>query len=169
MIFVTVGSQLPFDRFIQAFDELAPELPASQEVIAQVFDMKYEPKHIKTLEYINPGNFKEYISNADLVVSHAGTGTIISVSQLNKPLIVFPRLGELRETRNNHQVDTCLMLEKTCGLQVAYNAAQLKEKIFDFLCGRLPVMEQIPAHASPELLHSLRSFINTGKNLAVGH
>ncbi|GAB4091697.1 glycosyltransferase [Flaviaesturariibacter terrae] len=167
MIFVTVGSQLPFDRFIQAVDEIAPQLPGNQEIVAQVFGMKYVPKNIRTLDYIRPTEFKDYIMGSDLIVSHAGTGTIISVSQLEKPLIVFPRLGRLKETRNNHQVDTCVMLEKTCGLQVAYDQQGLKQKIEEFLLGRLPVMERIPPFAAPELLDSIRSFIKPGKKLAL--
>jgi UDP-N-acetylglucosamine transferase subunit ALG13 len=158
MIFVTVGSQLPFDRLIQAVDRIAPSLQG-KEIVAQVFGMKYRPMNIKTLDYISPSDFKEYIQEAELIISHAGTGTILSVSQLQKPLIVFPRLGKLKETRNDHQPATCRMLEKTCGLQVAYDEEQLKEKIDAFLNNRLPVMEKIPSFASAQLIGSIRSFI----------
>src|SRR5688572_22887840 len=132
MIFVTVGSQLPFDRMIQAVDEVA-SLLKGQEIVAQVFGMKYQPKNIKTLDYIPPIDFKNYIESADLIISHAGTGTILSVSQLEKPMIVFPRSGKLKETRNDHQFATCRMLEKTTRLQVAYDKDQLEEKIQMFL------------------------------------
>lgn len=159
MIFVTVGSQLPFDRLVKAMDEIAPSLRGTR-IVAQVFGMKYKPRHIQTLDYISPSDFKNYIGEADLVVSHAGTGTILSVAQMQKPLIVFPRLGKLRETRNNHQVSTCVMLEKISDLQVAYDAQQLKEKIDLFYAGKLPVMERVPAVASQQLLNSIRDFIN---------
>src|SRR4051812_14648184 len=162
MIFVTVGSQLPFDRLIQAVDNIAPSLQG-KEIVAQVFGMKYQPKNIKTLDYISPGDFKDYVQSSELIISHAGTGTILSVSQLQKPLIVFPRLGKLRETRNDHQSATCRMLEKTSGLQVAYDEKQLKEKINAFLRSELPVMEKVPAFASAQLLNSIRSFIETDK------
>lgn len=166
MIFVTIGTQVPFDRFIKAVDELAPLLQG-KEVIAQAFGLKYQAKNIKTLDYIPPGEFKDYINAAELVISHAGTGTILSVSQMEKPLIVFPRSGKLKETRNDHQFQTCRMFEKTCGLQVAYDEQQLKEKLLQYLRGELPVMEKIPPHASVELLDSLRSFIQPGKTLAI--
>ncbi len=162
MIFVTVGSQLPFDRMIEAVDELAP-LFGDQEIIAQVYGMKYKPANIKCLDYIEPKDYSSYIQKADLVLAHAGTGTILSVSQMEKPLIVFPRLGKLKETRNDHQLATCRMLEKTCGLQVAYEKDQLKDKIISFMEGKLPIMQKIPAVASEELTGSIRSFILAGK------
>jgi UDP-N-acetylglucosamine transferase subunit ALG13 len=162
MIFVTVGSQLPFDRLIEALDEIAPTLQG-KEIIAQVFGMKYQPKNIKTLDYISPSEFKGYIESSELVISHAGTGTILSVAQLEKPLIVFPRSGKLKETRNDHQLSTCRMLEKISKLQVAYDKDQLREKINTFLKGELPVMDKVPAFASAQLLNSIKAFIEPDK------
>ena len=48
MIFVTIGTQLPFDRLIKIIDELAPQL--NEEVIAQVYQCGFTPKNIKTVE-----------------------------------------------------------------------------------------------------------------------
>ncbi len=166
MIFVTVGSQLPFDRMIEAIDEVAPLLQG-KEIIAQVEGSNYTPKHFKTLAYIAPADYKSYINNAELVISHAGTGTILSVSQMKKPLIVFPRLGNLRETRNNHQMATCKMLESLCNLQVAYNKDELREKIQSYLKGELPIMEEISPYASDQMLNSIKSFIETEKKFVI--
>ncbi|RYZ22937.1 MAG: glycosyl transferase family 28 [Chitinophagaceae bacterium] len=159
MIFITVGAQLPFDRFIRAVDHIAPTLEG-KEIVAQVFGMKYKPRHIRTLDYINPSDFKNYVRESELIISHAGTGTILSASEMQKPLIVFPRMGRLRETRNDHQMATCRMLEKTCGLQVAYNEAELAGKIQDYLDNKLPVMEPISPYAPQELINSIRDFIS---------
>jgi UDP-N-acetylglucosamine transferase subunit ALG13 len=166
MIFVTVGTQLPFDRLIKAIDEIAPSLK-DKNIVAQVFGMKYQPKHIKTLDYIAPADFKGYIDAADLIISHAGTGTILSVAQLEKPLIVFPRLGKLKETRNDHQLATCRKMEEISLLQVAYDEKQLKEKIDAFYRNELPVMEKINSFASQELISSISSFIEPEKPFVV--
>jgi UDP-N-acetylglucosamine transferase subunit ALG13 len=164
MIFVTIGTQVPFDRMIQAIDEIAAALPG-KEFVVQALETQYQPKHIKVLDYIAPADFKNYIEAAELIISHAGTGTILSVSQLEKPLIVFPRLGKLKETRNDHQLATCRMLEKTTGLQVAYDEKQLKEKVDTYFRGELPVMAKMPQFASAQLLNSIRSFIEPEKEL----
>lgn len=158
MIFITVGTQCPFDRLIKAADELAP-LFENQEIIAQVCGTSYKPKHIQVLDFIAPKDFEAYIQKADLIISHAGMGTILTVSQLQKPLIVFPRLGRLKETRNDHQLATCKMLEQTCVLQVAYDTDELKQKIQLYMNDQLPVMEKIPPFASSQLIDSIKSFI----------
>jgi UDP-N-acetylglucosamine transferase subunit ALG13 len=163
MIFVTIGTQVPFDRMIRAIDEIAGSLPG-KEFVVQALETKYRPKHIEVLDYIAPGDFKNYIEAAELIISHAGTGTILSVSQLEKPLIVFPRSGKLKETRNDHQFATCRMLERTSGLQVAYDEKQLREKVEVFLRGALPVMRKMPQFASEQLIGSIRSFIEPGNN-----
>ncbi len=167
MIFVTIGSQLPFDRMIQAVDEIAPLFPG-KEFIAQAFGLQYKVKNIQTLEFISPVEFNDYIRNAELVISHAGTGTILSVGELGKPLIVFPRLGKLKETRNNHQVDTCVMLEKSAGLNVAYDKQQLQQQLEAFFRGELKPMEKISPYASTQLLTSLRDFVSGGRSLVAG-
>ena len=165
MIFVTIGTQVAFDRMIQAVDDAAPLLQG-KEIIAQVLGLKYQPKNgIKTLDYISPSDFKSYIERAELIISHAGTGTILSVSQMEKPLIVFPRLGKLKETRNDHQIATCRMLEKTTRLQVAYDEEQLKDKIALYLKGQLPIMDKMSPFASTGLLGSIRDFIEGEKKI----
>ena len=159
MIFVTVGSQLPFDRLIKAVDEMVPEF-GDNEVVAQVYDMKYEPRNIRTVEFLTPIEYQSYISQADLVISHAGMGTILTVSELGKPLIVFPRSGDLKETRNNHQVATCRMLEQQGLLHAAYTIDDLREKVKDFRQGKLQPTPPIPHFASTRLIESVRMFIS---------
>ncbi len=166
MIFITTGTQVQFDRLIQAMDEIAPSLHG-QEIIAQAFDIKYQAKNIKTLEYIAPIDFKSYVDAADLIISHAGTGTILSVAQMEKPLIVFPRLGKLREARNDHQLATCRKMEEICLLQVAYDEVQLKEKIDAYFRGELPVMNRVSPYASAELLNNISDFIASEKRLNI--
>jgi UDP-N-acetylglucosamine transferase subunit ALG13 len=166
MIFVTIGTQVPFDRMIQAVDEVAPLLQG-KEIIVQALESQYKAKHFKTLDYISPADFKHYIGSSELVISHAGTGTILSVAQLEIPLIVFPRSGKLKETRNDHQMATCRKLEKITRLQVAYDQQQLMEKVRLYTQGKLPVMQKVPAHASGGMLDSIRSFIEADKKLLV--
>jgi len=164
MIFVTIGTQVPFDRMIEAVDTVAPLLKG-EEIIVQSLATQYKAKNFQTLEYIAPADFKNYIERANLIISHAGTGTILSVSQLQKPMIVFPRYGKLKETRNDHQVATCRMLEKVTKLQVAYDVEQLREKIVLYMKGTLPVMDKMSAYASDSLLGSIRYFIEPAKNI----
>jgi UDP-N-acetylglucosamine transferase subunit ALG13 len=159
-IFVTIGTQGAFDRLIKAVDEIAESFP-DIEFIGQVSDTDYKARKITALEFISPTEFEEHIKAADLVISHAGIGTILQVSQLQKPLLIFPRIAKLKETRNQHQISTCRLLEKTAGLNVAYNESELRQKIESFLEGTMAAMEKIPPFASDELIGSLKDFFSS--------
>ena len=45
------------------------------------------------------------IEQADIVISHAGAGSIINALRNRKPLIIVPRLVEYGEHTNSHQRD----------------------------------------------------------------
>lgn len=104
MIFVTIGTQAPFDRFIKMVDEIAANL--NEEVIAQTFKSQYKAKKIKTVDFLAPDEFNKLFKEARMIVAHAGMGTIISAMQHQKPIIIFPRIAALGEHRNEHQMAT---------------------------------------------------------------
>lgn len=106
MIFVTVGSQLPFDRLVGAVDAWAEAQGRSGEVMAQVSATDAPPKHIEWRREMQPCQFSAAVENADLVVGHAGTGTIMAALGAGKPVVVLARRESLQETRNDHQVAT---------------------------------------------------------------
>lgn len=161
MIFVTVGTQLPFDRLIQAVDELAPSFPEN-EIIAQVYRPGYIARNIRTLNFISPIQYNDYIMSADLVISHAGIGTITMVAEMEKPLILFPRMGQLKEHRDDHQLATCKMLAENYPLNIAYDKQQLFDLLVLFREGRLPPTQKIAPVASTRLVKAIRDFISAG-------
>jgi UDP-N-acetylglucosamine transferase subunit ALG13 len=157
MIFVTIGSQEPFDRLIEAIDNIAPSL--NTQVIAQVFRSNYKVRNIEAIEFVSPVDYNDYIEKADLIVAHAGMGTILSVLQLGKPLIVMPRLAKYHETRNNHQVATAVEFEKMGYLKVAFEADSLRNQIIDVFEHKLNLTREIYGSASPLLIGSIKNFI----------
>lgn len=124
MIFCTIGTQAPFDRFLKIVDEAAANL--DEEVIAQVYDSHYEAKNIKTIDFLPPDEFQELFNSARLIVAHAGMGTIISAMQQQKPIIVFPRIAKLGEHRNEHQLATAEKMKELGYVYVANDADELK-------------------------------------------
>jgi UDP-N-acetylglucosamine transferase subunit ALG13 len=159
MIFVTVGTQGSFDRLISAMDEIAASLPEIP-FVAQVSKGNYVVKHMKTLDFITPTEFDDYFSKAKLIVSHAGMGTIISAFERNKPIVIFPKLHSLGEHRNDHQMATAKKLGSLNYVHVAYNQTELRDKICSLLGGELNSLHTVGKYASPQLIHSLQSFIS---------
>lgn len=123
MIFCTIGTQAPFDRFLKIVDEVAADL--DEEVIAQVYKSNYEAKNIKTINFLPPDEFQKLFSSARMIVAHAGMGTIISAMQQQKPIIVFPRIAKLGEHRNEHQLATAEKMKELGYVYVANDAEEL--------------------------------------------
>ena len=55
---------------------------------------------------------EEYISKADIIISHGGVGTIFSAIKRGKKVIAIPRLEKYGEHINDHQIEICEELEK---------------------------------------------------------
>lgn len=158
MIFVTIGTQAPFDRLIKSMDEIALSLKGIK-VIAQVSQTKYPIQHMTHLGLLAPLDFDAHFSRASLIVSHAGMGTIISALQNHKPIIIFPRSANLGEHRNDHQLATAKVLDDMKYIHVAYNEKELKEKILAFISGDLKSLHTIGDIASPQLIGSIKDYI----------
>lgn len=154
MIFVTIGTQAPFDRFIKIIDEVAPQI--NEEIIAQVYKCGFTPKNIKTVDFLAPDEFNKLFDKADLIISHAGMGTILSALQQHKPIIIFPRIAALGEHRNEHQLATAEKFKELGSVYVAMNEQELKELM---LRKDLVPLHEIGAEASESLILSLEEFI----------
>ncbi len=157
MIFVTVGSDIPFDRLVKAVDRWAGE-NNRHDVFAQIGRGGWEPKFITFTALLEPAEFMECLAASCIVVGHAGMGTIFSALENSKPILVMPRRGYLGETRNDHQMATARELLAMGKVSVAFDEAELLERL-DRL-GELTPNEQISAFASEELVGALRGFIH---------
>jgi len=132
VIFVTVGTQLPFDRLIQYVDAIAPEL--SEPVFAQVgTNSKYQPKNIECAPLVNSASFNDLMKDVSLIVGHAGIGTIIAALQHSKPLVLMPRLAALQEHRNDHQLATVNSLSGRSGIYLAQTEQELRALLLEKL------------------------------------
>jgi len=156
LIFVTVGQMHPFDRLVRAVDGWALERGRS-DVFAQVGVGGCRPRVFESVEMLDPEAFRDRIDGASLVVSHAGMGTILSVMQRGRPMLVMPRLARHGETRNDHQVASARAFRERGSVATASDAPELFAKLDD--ASTLPPTTRIGTRASDTLLSSIRSFI----------
>jgi UDP-N-acetylglucosamine transferase subunit ALG13 len=156
MIFVTVGSQTPFDRLIRAVDEWA-RAHARSDVFAQIAATTYRPEHIKFANFLTPTEFADAIQRCSIIVAHAGMGTIISGLELGKQVVVMPRRASFHETRNDHQVATAQRFGAQGRIIVASDEYELSHKLE--YASSLGEANRIDTHASPLLLATLRDFL----------
>ena len=106
-IFLTVGTHpMQFNRLVKMADEQVKNHPLKYEIVAQIGVSSDEPKHIqKWFRNCDFNEFRDYIKWADIIISHAGAGNIITALSYKKPIIIVPRLGDLGEHTNNHQLE----------------------------------------------------------------
>lgn len=157
VIFVTVGSQMPFDRLIRAADEWAGK-GRDHEVLAQVGESTYVPRHLRAVRVMSPFEFRAAVAKSGVVVAHAGMGSVLTAMEFGKPLVVMPRRGSLRETRNDHQVATARWLQTKAGIRVAMTEGEISDAI-DLALGGGCEAKDVSPYASEELLTALRKFI----------
>lgn len=156
MIFVTVGTQLPFDRLISAVDAWAGSAPG-REVFAQIGPSSQAPRNIAHAQFVSPEECSERMAAAEAIVAHAGIGTILTALELGKPVLVMPRRAELGEHRNDHQLATARRFATLGKVDVAFDETELVARL-DELCDGAP-LARISRSAPAELLAGLRAFV----------
>lgn len=158
VIFVTVGSQLPFDRLIKAVDQWAA-WHSSSAIFAQIGLSNYQPQYFEFCHSMTPAQYQKYLKQADLIISHAGIGTIISALELGKPLLLLPRLDNGIECRNDHQFSTVKHFAHFPNITVINNETELAA-ILDKKLLHNEVYDNLKTEVSPSLINVIEEFIN---------
>ena len=157
MIFIVTGTQEPFDRLLKIVDRWYSRNKGIK-IIAQTAKSTFSSKNMMCFDYLEPDVFNEYFNNADVIIGHAGIGTIIEALENEKKLVVFPRLVKYNEHRNDHQLHTAKGFDKLGLINVAYSENELLKYLDDL--DSIPTKENIDNKAEQKLLDSLFAFIN---------
>ena len=130
MIFVTVGSSANgFDRIIRIVDELKTEGKIKEEVVMQIGNGSYIPKSCKFFRFNKIEDIEKLNKNARVVITHAGAGSIITALKYKTPVIIVPRLKDLGEHTDNHQLEIAKTLEKEGKVLVATEKNSLLKQL----------------------------------------
>lgn len=164
MIFLTVGTQLPFDRLTAAVDAWCTKTGKGRDVFGQIGKLdavSYRPQAFHWRQMLDPVEFDHRVQQAALIISHAGIGSIITAMSYHIPIIVLPRRASLGEQRNDHQLATAQKLAMRSGLFVAPS----EDAIPDLIDGILVMREAggtLPRYADKSLIETVRGFIFSG-------
>ena len=128
LIFVTVGGQLPFDRLVHTVDQWAAQ-QGRTDVFAQIGKSSKPPKHIEWQRFLSPADFQSKAREAEVIIAHAGIGSILTALELGKPIVLVPRRAQLGEHRNDHQWATVKYLRSSAGVVVAADEDELRKQL----------------------------------------
>lgn len=130
MILATVGTDThQFNRLIEELDKLIGNKKLKDRVIAQIGNCTYIPKNYEHFRFADLEKFDKLNNSADIIISHAGAGSLITSSQYGKPIIVVPRLKKYNEHTDNHQVQIAKELEKQNKIVAVYDVKNLLDAI----------------------------------------
>lgn len=104
-LFATVGAILPFDRLVSSVAELKARGEIPEEVLIQTGNGGMAPDGLKTVETLSFDEIQAALRDADIVVCHGGTGSLITALRQGCRIVAMPRLFELGEVYDDHQLE----------------------------------------------------------------
>ena len=129
MILVTVGSQkFQFNRLLEKIDELIDKRIITDRVFAQIGVSDYKPKNYEYVDFMTQDEFNKKLSEADTIITHAGTGVIINAVKKGKKVIAIPRLAKYGEHVDDHQIQLIKQFEELNFIEPCYELDHLEKK-----------------------------------------
>ncbi len=158
MIFLTVGSMMPFDRLVSAVDGWA-ETRGRRDVFAQIGSGIYVPHACEWVRKLSSAEFGDVLSRASLVVAHAGMGTVLKAMEAGLPMVLLPRAASLREVTTDHQLNAVTWLSKKPGVRVVIEADELASALDNALESLASPGRALPATAPAQFIDRVRALL----------
>ena len=129
IIFVTLGSQkFQFDRLLKKLDEIAAK-NEHYVIYAQTGYSTYQPVNFKYKPFLNKEEFDRLVENADVIITHGGTGAIITALKSGKKVLAVPRLKQYGEHVDNHQAQIAESFENAGYICTCWKMKDLEKQI----------------------------------------
>lgn len=133
MILVLLGTfKIEFPRPVQAIEKALLSGGIKEQVIVQAGHTSYSPTStmMEIRKFIAPQELEELYRQAEVIVTHAGEGSILKGVSMGKTLIAVPRLEKFKEHVDDHQLD---ILEEFAGKNylIAWNEHDRFETILE--------------------------------------
>ncbi len=105
MILITLGTQdKSFKRLLDAVQREIDKGNIKERVVVQAGYTEYESKDMEILDFVDREKFDELINECDILITHAGVGSILTGLNKMKVVIAAARLSKYKEHINDHQI-----------------------------------------------------------------
>lgn len=102
MILVTLGTQK--EQFTRLLDYIEKS-NIKDKIIVQAGHTKYKSNKMEIFDFIPYEKMDKYIDDADIIITHSGTGSVLTPLKKGKKVIVCARLSKYEEHVDDHQVE----------------------------------------------------------------
>jgi UDP-N-acetylglucosamine transferase subunit ALG13 len=161
MLFLTVGTQFPFERLVKEIDRMAEDGLINDKIFAQTGVTQYKPINFEWSAFLSQSRFEKVVLESEGIIAHSGIGTIALAMEHQKPILVMPRMKKFNEHVNDHQVETARSFEKAGCILAAYDTEQLRTQITN-LKSFVPVQRK---NNSQAIITRISDFIKQQKRL----
>jgi UDP-N-acetylglucosamine transferase subunit ALG13 len=173
MIFVTVGtSTQPFDRLLEGVASFAD---GDEEVVVQYGASALRPTGAECVAFLGYDEQLEHMRRARAIVTHAGVGSIIAARLVGKRPIVVPRLRELGEVVDDHQLELAKKLDQAGLVRLVAEPATLLSALseeappVDGHRSENALVDDVRTYLLEAVAARKRSGVRTSKRTGKGH
>lgn len=128
-VFVSLGTIFPY-RFDSLIDAVKAALPDDVDVVWQVGATTRSDLPGRVETEMSAREFERLSRESDLVITHAGVGTIMQLLDLGAPLLAVPRRQSRNEHVDDHQEQICGELTRR-GLATVAEAPAINRDVLE--------------------------------------
>lgn len=162
VIFASVGSMLPFDRFVRGVDDWAAANPDTP-VFLQIGEGAYEPRHCPWARIVAHAEYRRRLAECTLFVAHVGMGSILQALEARKQMLLMPRQASLREHTTEHQLHTADRFRDTPGLLIVDDVPAMQREMSRLVTTPMAGSAGIPRFAPEAMTTRVAAFLRAGR------
>ena len=125
MLFATVGATLPFDRLVRMIAELRARGGLPDNVLVQTGEGGARPQGLTCVESMPFDVVSQTLQEAEIVVCHGGTGSLITALRAGCRVVAVPRRFALGEHYDDHQSEITRAFQARGLIEVANTVDEL--------------------------------------------
>jgi beta-1,4-N-acetylglucosaminyltransferase len=157
--FVSVGNAIqPFGRLIDAVTRIRQQLPAPLVIQHGHTPLQASTEYTAS-PFMNMDEFAEQMASSDLLILHAGAGSLIHALQAGKVPVVMPRRAVFGEHIDDHQLDLSRALEREQRIVVVSQP----ECLLDAVSQAMSAQQQLKVRSKqiPEIVKQVSSLFES--------
>lgn len=130
LILVVLGThELPFTRLVQEVERCKEKNVIQEDVIVQHGHTKYASDSLTLRPFVSYDEMHDLYDRARFIITHAGTGSVITGLRKGKKVIAAPRLKLYGEHNDDHQLELATEFAKEGYVLSWYDGEALEDAI----------------------------------------